>query len=128
MKKEEFSQIRHHLGKSQSQLAKLLGISSRTVQSFEQGWRNVPPCIERQLLLLLSLSIHPDRQRKPCWELKHCPDEWRAKCAAWEFKASDLCWFINGTFCNGQSQENWKRKIELCRQCKVFQPLVMSEC
>jgi len=42
MDKREFSQIRSGLEKTQDQLAQLLGISIKAVQSFEQGWRNIP--------------------------------------------------------------------------------------
>ena len=62
----------------------------------------------------------------PRWEARHYPGEWKADCAAWEFKAGHLCWFINGTFCNGESQDNWTKKIELRRQCEVFQPPLLS--
>ena len=41
-------------GKTQNQLARLLGTSFKAIQSFEQGWRNVPAHTERQLLLLLA--------------------------------------------------------------------------
>ncbi|MFH0813428.1 MAG: hypothetical protein V2A69_11415 [Pseudomonadota bacterium] len=50
MDKQEFSHIRHQLGKSQKQTAQLLGISLKAVQSFEQGWRNIPIHIERLVL------------------------------------------------------------------------------
>lgn len=123
MKREDFSAIRHQLGKSQSQLAKLLCVSPKTIQSFEQGWRNVPPGAERQLLLLLWLKINPEKQVKPCWEIRDCPEKRRVNCPAWEFKAGHLCWFINGTSCNGKSQDNWKKKMVLCRKCEVLQPL-----
>jgi DNA-binding XRE family transcriptional regulator len=123
MNKNEFIYARRYLGKSQSQMARLLGVSSRSVQSFEQGWRNIPPSVERHLLVLLSLKVSANDERKPCWEIRNCPDEWKANCSAWEFKAGDLCWFINGTFCNGKRRDNWNRKMELCRKCKVFQRL-----
>ncbi len=48
--KQEFSQIRQYLVKTQSQMAKLLGTSLKAVQSFEQEWRSVPVHIERQIL------------------------------------------------------------------------------
>jgi DNA-binding XRE family transcriptional regulator len=57
MDKTEFSQIRHRLGKTQAQIAQLLGVSPKAIQSFEQGWRNIPTHVERQLLFLLFLII-----------------------------------------------------------------------
>ena len=54
MEKKQFSEIRRHLGKTQLQMAQLLGISLKAIQSFEQGWRNIPVHIERQVLFLLA--------------------------------------------------------------------------
>jgi DNA-binding XRE family transcriptional regulator len=121
MYKYWFSEIRHELGKSQAQLAQLLSISVKAVQSFEQGWRRIPIHVERQLLFLLSLKRNHHVNLKPCWNLRHCPKEIRDRCPAWEFKAGHLCWFINGTYCNGEVQKNWQRKIEICLKCEVFQ-------
>ena len=120
----EFSKIRQSLSKTQAELARLLCVSPRAVQSFEQGWRNIPAGIERQLLFILSTSKTSGMIGVPCWEEQDCPSEWRKKCPAWEYHAGHLCWFINGTYCQGRSQENWKKKIKLCRQCKVFQSVL----
>jgi DNA-binding XRE family transcriptional regulator len=120
MNRKEFSKIRRILGKSQIQMGEILGISAKAIQSFEQGWRKVPVHAERQLLFLLHLKLNP-KKWKPCWTMKQCPKELREKCPAWEFKAGDLCWFINGTFCEGKVQKNWRKKISICRKCEVFQ-------
>ena len=124
MESKEFSLIRHYLGKTQSQLARLLCVSLKSIQSFEGGWREVPTHAQRQLLVLLSLKRTLNESTKPCWEIKNCPDEWRDNCAAWEFKAGQLCWFINGTFCLGECQDDWENKIKICRQCEVFQAMI----
>ena len=121
MQNKEFSNIRHYLGKSQKQLAQLLCVSTKAIQSFEQGWRKIPANAERQLLFLLSLKKQLDNSTKPCWKIKNCPVEWRENCSAWEFKAGHFCWFINGTFCQGRSEESWEKKIKICRDCKVLQ-------
>jgi DNA-binding XRE family transcriptional regulator len=120
MDKKEFSQLRQYLGKTQGQLADLLSVSSKAIESFEQGWRNIPAYIERQMLFLLFLKRASSGNKKPCWEICDCPNEWREKCSAWEFKAGHFCWFINGTYCRGLVQENWHNKMELCRRCEVF--------
>jgi len=124
MDNQEFSEIRHSLGKTQEELARLLCVSPKAIQSFEQGWRNIPASAERQLLFLLSLKRSLDKDTEPCWEIRNCPDEWRENCTAWEFNAGYFCWFINGTFCQGKLQESWSRKIRLCRKCEVFQPVL----
>ena len=120
MDKREFSQIRYGLGKTQDQLAQLLGISLKAVQSFEQGWRNIPAHTERQLLFLLTLKRSHSKGNGPCWVIQKCPVGIKQKCPAWEFQAGHLCWFINGTVCQGKVQESWQKKMKICRQCEVF--------
>jgi len=124
MDKKEFSQIRHVLGKTQEQLARLLCVSPKAIQSFEQGWRNIPASAERQLLFLLSLKRSLDEKTGPCWEIKNCPDKWRDNCIVWELQARHFCWFINGTFCQGMIHKNWNEKIQLCRECEVYRSML----
>jgi DNA-binding XRE family transcriptional regulator len=124
MEKIEFSKIRRHLGKTQRQLALLLGTSSKAIQSFEQGWRNVSVHTERQLLLLLALKSSLGKKAKPCWLICKCPPKHRQDCPASEFRAGHICWFINGTFCRGKVQESWPKKMKICRQCQVFQSML----
>jgi DNA-binding XRE family transcriptional regulator len=120
MSSKELSRIRHVLGKTQEQLAQLLCVSPKAVQSFEQGWRRVPAYVERQMLFLLSLKISLDRSVPPCWEIMNCPNEWKDNCIVWELQAPYFCWFMSGTFCFGEVQKNWDKKIELCRKCEVY--------
>ena len=47
MDKKRFTQIRAYLGKTQKQMAQLMGTSNKAIESFEQGWRNITPHIER---------------------------------------------------------------------------------
>lgn len=124
MDSKDFVKVRHHLGKTQRELARLLCISPRAVQSFEQGWRNITGNIERQLLFLLSLQKLSNNNTNTCWETLDCPSEWRNECTAWEFKAGHFCWFVNGTFCQGKVQKNWQDKIQVCRQCKVYKLMI----
>ncbi len=121
MNKKGLSKIRHHLGKTQGQLAQLLGVSTKAIQSFEQGWRRVPPYVERQTLFLLAMKASRDEERVPmCWEVKKCPAETREGCPAWEFQCGHLCWFINGTICRGGVEKIWEKKMKICRKCEVF--------
>ncbi|MDD4858852.1 MAG: helix-turn-helix transcriptional regulator [Dehalococcoidales bacterium] len=124
MEAREFSQARHELGKTQNQIARLLCVSPKAVQSFEQEWRKVPASVERQLMFLLYLKNASGDIVSPCWETKDCPGEWRKECAAWEFRAGNLCWFINGTNCRGMQSDCWQNKLETCRQCEVFQSVL----
>jgi DNA-binding XRE family transcriptional regulator len=123
MDKTEFSRIRNRLGKSQRELAQLLGTSVKAVESFEQGWRRITVHVERQMLFLLSLKSGP-HQFPACWEVQDCPEHLRNQCPAWEFKAGHLCWFINGTICRGEVQKDWASKMKICRQCSVLKSLL----
>jgi DNA-binding XRE family transcriptional regulator len=123
MGKKEFYRIRLILGKTQTQMAQLLGTSLRAVESYEQGWRKVPLHIERQVFFLLAMTKRRT-QTKPCWVSQDCPEDTRNRCPAWEFQCGDLCWFINGTMCRGKKQKNWESKMKICRNCNVFQNML----
>jgi len=125
MNKKEFSNARTRLGKTQLQMAELLRISQKAIQSYEQGWRSIPAHAERQLLFLVSLK-QSKRSRKDCWTVRRCSPEKRMNCPAWEFRAGTLCWFINGTLCEGKAQRNWRSKMKICRSCKVMNSLLES--
>jgi hypothetical protein len=124
MEREEFSAIRSQLGKTQNQMAQLLGTSPKAIQSFEQGWRKIPVHAERQALFLLGLRKNRHGKNRPCWLIRKCPIEVKRNCPAWEFHAGHLCWFINGTICHGQTQKNWRKKMKMCRQCKMFRTML----
>ena len=119
MDSTEFKRLRKSLEKTQKQMAQLLGVSLKAIHSYEQGWRTIPPAVERQVYFLVSRAA-PAEHFRPCWELKDCPDELRLNCPAWEFKSGDLCWFINGTICDGAGQDSWTDKMKICRKCPVF--------
>lgn len=127
MDSEKFSQARKKLGKTQKQMAELLGTSLKAVHSYEQGWRSVPGHVERHLYFLVSRKRGIDRGRKPCWVIKRCPPERKKQCPAWEFQAGRLCWFINGTICEGSVHKNWHEKMEICRSCEVLSSLLQLQ-
>ena len=120
MDSEEFKYLRKKLNRTQKQIAVLLGVSLKAIHSYEQGWRTVPTHVERQMFFLISRLPENRNGRKPCWLIKKCPDEQKKRCPAWEFKAGKLCWFINGTACEGQVHRNWEEKMKICRSCEVL--------
>lgn len=124
MDRAEFLIIRQHLGKTQNQMALLLGCSLKAIQSFEQGWRKIPIHIERQVLFFIHMKKSPHDRYRPCWEIEYCDPELRRICPAREFQAGHICWFINGTICQGRIQDDWQKKMEMCRQCKVFKVML----
>ena len=120
MDSKEFIYFRKKLNKTQKQMAQLLGISIKAIHSYEQGWRSIPPSAERQMFFLISRTAENRKRRKPCWAIKKCSHKQKAQCPAWEFKTGKLCWFINGTICEGSVQKSWKKKMKICRSCEVF--------
>ena len=120
MDSKEFIHYRKKLNKTQKQIAQLLGTSLKAIHSYEQGWRPVQPSAERQMLFLVSRLAENRQGRKSCWVIKKCSPDQKAQCPAWEFKSGKLCWFINGTICEGSVQKSWKKKMQVCRSCEVF--------
>ena len=105
-------------------MAQLLGTSLKAVHSYEQGWRTVPPAVERQVYFLITKLNSKNKTRKYCWDIKKCSPEHKHQCPAWEFRSGDLCWFINGTICEGGVQSNWQDKMKICRSCKVLKDML----
>jgi hypothetical protein len=124
MDNKQFSNFRRKLNKTQAQMAQLLGTSVKAIQGYEQGWRSVPAHAERQVYFLVSRMRGNKGDQRPCWVIKKCPPQQRKQCPAWEFRAGKLCWFINGTICEGNIQKDWKEKMEICQFCEVLAPLL----
>ncbi|MEW6185973.1 MAG: two-CW domain-containing protein [Thermodesulfobacteriota bacterium] len=124
MKYIELVHFRKKLGLTQKELAQLLATSLKAVHSYEQGWRTIPENVYRQILFLVAQRNQTLSHRKNCWTLTHCPVERKRKCPAWLFKTGQLCWFITGTLCQGQIQGSWSEKIEQCKTCSVFKPIL----
>ena len=124
MESGEFIKFRKKLDKTQQQISELLGVSIKAVHSYEQGWRNVPGHVERQLYFLLASLRQGSEAIRPCWVVKKCPPERKKNCPAWEFQAGQFCWFINGTICDCKARKTWKDKIKVCKQCEVMQELL----
>ena len=120
MTSKEFVRIRKELGKTQKEMAELLGASIKSVHSYEQGWRRIPGHVERQVFFLLANKSKAANRIRPCWEIKSCPTERKEACPAWEFHAGNFCWFINGTICECKARKTWREKIALCRRCRVL--------
>lgn len=124
MESKEFAHFRAKLGKTQKQMAQLLGTSIKAIHSYEQGWRSIPGHVERQILFLAYQRLGKRRGQKSCWVIKQCPADQQEQCPAREFNAGKLCWFICGTICEGTPRGNWKEKMSVCRSCDVFNTLM----
>jgi len=126
MEKDELIQIRKKLKKTQKDLAAILAVSLRTIRSYEQGDRTIPPHIERQLYFILSRLNGNHSTAKMCWDIKKCSADQRKACPAWEYRCGTLCWFINGTICKCTAEESWQSKMLICRDCEVFRSMLST--
>ncbi len=120
MEAQQFHAFRKRLGRTQKELACLLGTSVKAVQAYEQGWRPVPIHVERYLVLLLVLKNRRTAVPRPCWEVVKCDDRVRRTCPVWELGAGDMCWLVGGTRCGGARAATWRQKMVLCRSCRVL--------
>jgi len=120
MNPENFKCLRNRLGKTQKEMAQLLGISIKAIHSYEQGWRKIPHHVERQTLFLLYKTLNSDLDARNCWDINQCSGTRLETCPAWEFNSGDLCWFISGTLCDCSPHATWEGKIAVCFRCKAF--------
>ena len=126
MDSKEFKKIRKTLNRTQKGIAPLLGVSIKAVHSYEQGWRNIPPYVERKMLYLMSRRDGIQKVSRPCWIIKKCHPSIKVHCPAWQFDSGKLCWFVNGNICCGKVCKNWKEKMKCCRSCEIFKPVLQA--
>ncbi|MEW6200814.1 MAG: helix-turn-helix transcriptional regulator [bacterium] len=113
--------VRQEMGMTQTEMASLLGVSKKAIQSYEQRWRSTPVNIERLALLYLGcLRLSLKGSNLQCWKETGCSRENREKCIAWKLKRGDICWMFTGTYCEGKKEGNWKQKFNMCRKCPVL--------
>jgi DNA-binding transcriptional regulator YiaG len=119
---EDFARLRSSLGRSQRELAELLGLSLKAVESYEQGWRKVPAHVERLMyFLLFKLNEDEIDSAEPCWEAKSCPEALRSKCVAYAAKEGRFCWFFTGKLCaSSMAGAGAKPAKQGCYSCEVF--------
>lgn len=107
-------------------MASALGISTKAVQSYEQGWRPVPVRVMIQLLTLLSLYKNQNKDSMPCWEIRNCRTSMRKDCPSFTVGRGQFCWFIGTRECKppgGVSDED----AMPCMSCPVVQRLLKGD-
>lgn len=120
MQKEKFYQIRKRLKKTQKEMAALLGVSIKTVESYEQGLRNIPVNVERIVYyLLFKLNMEKFNGKEHCWDIKKCPPSTRENCIAWAAKEGFFCWFLTGKVCAHEESISQKATGS-CFECSFF--------
>ena len=121
---ECFRRVRSELSVTQNEMAHMLGLSEKAIQSYEQGWRHAPESVQR--LLNVVHAAHHTRKRGEtiaCWEQKHCPPSVRKHCAAFQTRQGHLCWLLTGAHCGGQEMSSYEEKTAACHRCKVYRRL-----
>ncbi len=122
METADFYNARKKLGKTQKEMAELLGIALKTVNSYEQGWRNIPAHIEREVWYLLSNQRGNPTNSDSCWDIVECGV--KEQCPAWEFQTGHMCWFICGTLCECTKGCTLAEKSKKCRSCVIIKDLL----
>lgn len=115
--------IRGIMGRTQAELAVALGVSEKAVQSYEQGWRDVPARVLIQLLVLLALYRRDPQDGVPCWEVRKCEESKRDACPAFTIGRGQFCWMIGVKNCR-PSVEASSEPILPCMACPVVQRLL----
>ncbi len=120
MEKKEFVKIRKKLKRTQSSMAELLGVSKKTIESYEQGLRNIPDNMSRiTYYLLFKLNMDKLDESELCWNKNNCPLPIRGKCIAWTAKEGFFCWFLNLKTCL-LKQKAPGGECETCFDCEFF--------
>ncbi len=120
--------VRAEMGVSQAELATLAGVSPRTIQSCEQGWRKPSSALEKSILLLLIAWRQGESfGSQLCWEATDCPPQTRDGCLAYRSRQGHLCWFLTGNMCKGMRLYRWADKKALCGECGFFRTLLRGK-
>lgn len=53
-----------------------------------------------------------------CWETKKCG---QTECPSYNCEKNLRCWEVSGTFCRGEVQGVFAKKLKNCRKCSVYQ-------
>lgn len=115
--------IRGILGRTQAEMAAALGVSSKAIQSYEQGWRAVPVRVMIQILVLLALYRKQAMDDVPCWEIRKCPTSERERCASFTVGRGQFCWFIGSKNCR-PSDSGTTPSFLPCMDCPVVKRLL----
>lgn len=112
--------IRKKVSMTQAALSQALGISIRAVQSYEQGWRDVPTHIMVQLLVLAA-AYHKKGERKACWDIKKCTPESMRTCPCCKTDGM-LCWLVTGR--KSAPCKKGADDLSACMECAVVQEIL----
>ena len=108
------------MDKTQKEMAALLGVSTKTVESYEQGLRNIPVNVERIVyFLLFKLNMGKLNEKENCWDAKKCPPSIRENCISWAASEGLFCWFLTGKVCAHEHSIS-RKSSGSCFECNFF--------
>ena len=111
--------IRKAAGWTQKETAMLLGVSKKAIESYEQGWREPPDAIWKELITLLALQRDYPSGYLPCWKLMKCPDAANQDCFCKKRLRGFFCWMTATTNCHRTHPELAHAGIVGCLSCPV---------
>lgn len=74
--------------------------------------------VENLQYSISKFRIHSDNHKR-CWEIMNCSQDVRYKCPAYNSE-DDRCWLIEGTWCKGAQQGDFRSKLRNCIACEAF--------
>lgn len=121
----DIRRVRDELSLSQAQLADLVGVSIRTVQSCEQGWRRPGVALEKSLLLLLmAFRNGTEFGAHVCWQTAEREPGVCERCIVRWCSQAHLCWLFSGNMCQGKRLRSWAEKKAVCGECRFLHQLL----
>lgn len=114
----EFKRLRELMQWTQSEAAHFLGVSEKSVQSYEQGWRTPSDALWKEFLLIIALKRgYPDAHRR-CWQVMHCSPAVRDACFCARNMGGRFCWATCQATCMRHIGGTGRRVID-CLHCPV---------
>lgn len=117
--------IRQALGWTQAETAHFLGVSKKSVESYEQGWRHPPQTLCKQMITLLALNRGYPANSKPCWEVMRCSPAVRDACFCARKMGGHFCWLTCSANCH-QHLDAPQQEPGCCFHCPVVQQLMKA--
>lgn len=97
--------IRKAMDMTQVEFAGVLGMSARAVQSYEQGWRQLPRATLLHMFAVLASTRRLNLGEVPCWVLTGCPEPTRRDCRSRILNGGLFCWLVAGNSCGRRSDD-----------------------
>ena len=116
--------LRGSMSWTQAETADFLGVSKKAVESYEQGWRNVPDSLWKQLLTLVAVQKGYPRKFKRCWKILHCDAKIHKNCFCGCKMNGHFCWMTATSACHVNHPELNANGLMTCLNCPVVAQFV----